>query len=235
MVPVGSGDDGCSAASKLVYVVDENNKLSQFDPTTKTFHDLGTLNCPRRQRLPAVLDGRRSQRDRVRAVRRSEQRRYSTGHEAVQGRHDAAGLHVHRDVVHRSVDLTEFGMGFSTTTAGGDIDQLFIAGGYGCRDRVVVRTQHARRHHDDHADADLARSMARPSSPETRTPSYGASSPTHRTRRSRRSTRRLVRRRNVPADRRGIVPRSAARVGVRILRWRLLDLLGEGSASDPPV
>src|SRR5258706_13630178 len=42
---VGSGSDGCSDSAKLVYVVDENNKLSQFDPTTKTFHDLGTLTC----------------------------------------------------------------------------------------------------------------------------------------------------------------------------------------------
>src|SRR6185312_9253584 len=41
----GSGDDGCSAASKLVYVVDQNNTLSQYDPTTKMFHDLGTLSC----------------------------------------------------------------------------------------------------------------------------------------------------------------------------------------------
>src|SRR5664279_3841245 len=42
----GSGNDGCSDASKLVYVVDENKQLSQFDPVAKTFHDLGTLNCP---------------------------------------------------------------------------------------------------------------------------------------------------------------------------------------------
>src|SRR5262245_57082217 len=43
----GSGNqDGCSDAAKLVYVVDSNNKLSSFDPSNKTFKDLGTLNCP---------------------------------------------------------------------------------------------------------------------------------------------------------------------------------------------
>ena len=43
---MGSSGDGCSDASKLVYVVDENNKLSTFNPPTKVFTDLGTLNCP---------------------------------------------------------------------------------------------------------------------------------------------------------------------------------------------
>src|SRR5262245_30783611 len=43
----GSGnEDGCSDAAKLVYVVDENNTLSKFDPSTKTFMNIGTLNCP---------------------------------------------------------------------------------------------------------------------------------------------------------------------------------------------
>src|SRR5262245_19522773 len=41
----GDGDNGCSAASMLVYVVDANRTFSTFDPSTKTFHDIGSLNC----------------------------------------------------------------------------------------------------------------------------------------------------------------------------------------------
>src|SRR4051812_49597795 len=37
---------GCLDAAKLVYVVDESNTFSSFDPSTLTFTDLGTLNCP---------------------------------------------------------------------------------------------------------------------------------------------------------------------------------------------
>ena len=36
----GSGNvDPCSDAAKKIYVVDQNNTLATFDPTTKTFHD----------------------------------------------------------------------------------------------------------------------------------------------------------------------------------------------------
>src|SRR3954466_3132620 len=42
----GDGGDGCTEAAKLVYVVDQNNKLSTWDGATKTFHDIGTLSCP---------------------------------------------------------------------------------------------------------------------------------------------------------------------------------------------
>src|SRR5258708_5838001 len=42
----GDGGDNCTDSAKLVYTVDANNTFSQFDPATKTFHDLGTLSCP---------------------------------------------------------------------------------------------------------------------------------------------------------------------------------------------
>src|SRR5512135_2866827 len=42
----GSNGDNCSDSAKLVYVVDEANTFSKFDPSTKTFTDLGTLSCP---------------------------------------------------------------------------------------------------------------------------------------------------------------------------------------------
>ena len=40
----GAGDN-CSDAAKLVYTVDTNNTFSKFDPSTKTFTDLGNLSC----------------------------------------------------------------------------------------------------------------------------------------------------------------------------------------------
>ena len=50
--PGGGGDgnnnngDGCPEEAKSVYVVDQNNTLSRFDPPTKNFVDLGKLACP---------------------------------------------------------------------------------------------------------------------------------------------------------------------------------------------
>lgn len=42
-----SGSNGdCAEGTELVYTIDQfANKLSQFDPATKTFHDLGSLSC----------------------------------------------------------------------------------------------------------------------------------------------------------------------------------------------
>jgi hypothetical protein len=40
------GGDECGDAAKLVYVVDESNQFSSFDPSTLTFTNLGTLDCP---------------------------------------------------------------------------------------------------------------------------------------------------------------------------------------------
>jgi len=45
MAMQGGGGD-CGDAAKLVYVVDESNTFSSFDPPTLTFTDLGTLDCP---------------------------------------------------------------------------------------------------------------------------------------------------------------------------------------------
>ena len=40
-----SRDDDCSAAAKLVYVLDQSAKLSSFRPDTSQFTDIGTLAC----------------------------------------------------------------------------------------------------------------------------------------------------------------------------------------------
>jgi hypothetical protein len=112
----GNGN-GCSDSAKLVYVVDMSNQFSQFDPSTKTFHDLGTLSCPSsgspfsmsvdRNTIAWVL--------------------YDSGE---LFRVDITqNLACTKTSWSAQGGLSQFGMGFSTDTAGGTTDTLFIAGG----------------------------------------------------------------------------------------------------------
>jgi len=114
----GSGNqDGCSDSAKLVYTVAQDNTFSQFDPATKSFHDLGRLMCPSsgmpfsmgvdRNTIAWVLydDG-----SLFRVDINNNLACTKTAWSSQQG-------------------LTEFGMGFSTDTAGGATDTLYIAGG----------------------------------------------------------------------------------------------------------
>ena len=113
----GSNQDGCSDAAKLVYVVDENNTLSQFDPMTKTFHDLGTLNCPASGATPFSMG---VDRNAVAWVLYSDGELFHV---------DTTSLACTATGWQAQGDLTQFGMGFSTDTAGGNTDTLFVAGG----------------------------------------------------------------------------------------------------------
>ena len=131
----GSGNDGCSAASKLIYVVDNNNTLSQFDPTTKMFTDLGTLNCPGTGGSPNNPFASDYQpfsmgvdRNATAYVLFVDQNGLSTTPKLFKVDTTAQGLPC-TATSFTSSTLQEFGMGFSTTTAGGDVDELFIAGG----------------------------------------------------------------------------------------------------------
>jgi len=132
----GSGsDDGCSDASKLIYVVDNNNTLSQFDPTTKMFHDLGTLNCPGTGGSPNDPFSSDYQpfsmgvdRNATAYVLFVDQNGLSTAPKLFKVDTTTATLPC-TATSFTSATLQEFGMGFSTTTAGGDVDELFIAGG----------------------------------------------------------------------------------------------------------
>jgi hypothetical protein len=116
---VGSGnEDGCSDAAKLVYVVDENYTFSQFDPSTKTFHDLGQLNCPAGG--GATPFSMSVDRDAIAWVLYSDGSLY---------RVDTNGLACTETSWHSTSGLTQFGMGFSTDSSGGSTDTLFVAGG----------------------------------------------------------------------------------------------------------
>lgn len=124
----GGGDgsnnngDGCSDAAKLVYVVDQNRQLSQFDPPTRAFTSLGTLACP--AGIGATPFSMGIDRDATAWVL------YSNGELfRVETKNNLACTKA--GWVPNTQGHTVFGMGFSTDAAGGTTDTLFIAGGAG--------------------------------------------------------------------------------------------------------
>jgi hypothetical protein len=124
--------DNCSAAAKLVYVVDENGHFLSFDPSTTppTLTDLGLLNkCPisaGEQPFSMGVD-----RDAIAWVLSS----------AVGGLGTQKGTAMYRVDIKNNLACTNagmqmnqqgfnlFGMGFVTNDVGGTTDTLFIAGG----------------------------------------------------------------------------------------------------------
>lgn len=119
----GGGGDGCSDESKLVYVVDQNYTLSQFNPPSKAFTPLGQLSCAASGgATPFSM-----------AVDRTSTAwvLYSNG-ELFKVDTTATGLPCTKSAWQPNTGGNAvFGMGFSTETAGGSTDTLFIAGGTG--------------------------------------------------------------------------------------------------------
>lgn len=112
--------DGCSDDAKLIYVVDEGYQLSQFDPKTQSFKDLGTLSCPAGSATPFSM-----------AIARDASAwvLYSNGdlyHVDTKDPHLACTKSAW---TRGAQGETKFGMGFSTDQAGGTADTLFISGG----------------------------------------------------------------------------------------------------------
>jgi hypothetical protein len=118
-----SNTDGCSDAAKLIYVVDENNTLSTFDPTTKTFNDKGQLSCPASIGATPFSMGIDRNAGAWVLFNSGELFQVNTDTLACTSTNwtSQGGLLV-------------FGMGFSTDIAGGTTDTLFIAGGFGPTD-----------------------------------------------------------------------------------------------------
>ena len=114
----GNGD-GCSDSAKLVYVVDESNTFSKFDPSTKTFTDLGTLSCP--SSLGATPFSMGVDRNTIAWVLYNDGELF---HVDINN-----NLACTKTTWASSNGLMQFGMGFSTNTAGGTDDTLFVAGG----------------------------------------------------------------------------------------------------------
>jgi hypothetical protein len=114
---VDAAGANCSEAAKRVYVVDIHNAVAEFDPPTKTFHPLGTLACP--AMAMATPFSMAVARDATGWVL------YSSG-ELFQVAL-ATGLGCAATSWASPSGLKNFGMGFSTDTAGGTTDTLFIA------------------------------------------------------------------------------------------------------------
>ncbi|MFT3698936.1 MAG: hypothetical protein QM831_37660 [Kofleriaceae bacterium] len=129
-----NGGDGCSDASKLIYVVDNNNTMSQFDPTTKMFHDLGTLSCPGTGGDPNDPFNPDYQPFSMGVDRNANAYVLFVDQNGVDATPKLFKVDTTNNLACTTTaftpgNLAEFGMGFSTDTAGGDTDKLFIAGG----------------------------------------------------------------------------------------------------------
>jgi hypothetical protein len=123
----GSGSDGCSEDAKLIYVVDETNKLARFDPMAKTFTTLGTLMCPAgvdSNGDPAAPFSMAVDRNAQAYVLYNDDKIYKVDTTMASLPCTATSWHSSTNPV-----LQEFGMGYSTDTMGGSTDTLFIAGG----------------------------------------------------------------------------------------------------------
>ena len=129
----GSGNqDGCSDAAKLIYVVDSNNQLSSFDGATKTFHDLGTLNCPAASGAqPFSMSVDRNATAYVLYSGVDQLSGNITSTEIFKVDTTQASLPCTKTSFAGTPDFKEFGMGFSTDAAMGNTDTLFIAGSPG--------------------------------------------------------------------------------------------------------
>jgi hypothetical protein len=113
-----NGGSDCSDAAKLIYVVDKNNQLAQFDPSAKTFHTLGTINCPS-SGSPFSM-----------AVDRTAQAYVLFDDDSIYKVDTTqSSLPCTKTSWSSQHGLDEFGMGYSTDTMGGSTDTLFIAGG----------------------------------------------------------------------------------------------------------
>ncbi len=110
--------DGCSDEAKLVYVVDQNDKLSQFHPQTKSFTDLGTLDCPTSSTPFSMAIAR----DATAWVLYDNGDLYRVETKNNLACTKAAWMR-------NTQGLLKFGMGFSTDQVGGTTDTLFISGG----------------------------------------------------------------------------------------------------------
>lgn len=120
----GSGTDGgkdgdCADGTEFVYVIDQfANQISQFDPKTKAFRDLGPLNCP--VAAGATPFSMSVDRSGVAWVL------YNNG-ELVHA--TIVGLNCTKTSWTGQSGMKVFGMGFSTDTPGGSTETLYIGGG----------------------------------------------------------------------------------------------------------
>jgi hypothetical protein len=120
---VGGGGDGangdCADGTELVYTIDEfANKLSRFDPSTKTFTDLGQLSCPTMAGATPFSMG--VSRDGFAWVLYNSGELFKVA---------INGLACTKTLWSSPNNMHVFGMGFSTDDVGGSAEHLYIGGG----------------------------------------------------------------------------------------------------------
>lgn len=113
----GGGGDECSEDAKFIYAVDDGNDLLKYDPGARQFTSLGQLGCP----AGGTPFSMGVDRNAVAYVL------YSTGDLYRLDTKTPANCTRTNWSTQNGLEL--FGMGFSTDTAGGSADKLFIAGG----------------------------------------------------------------------------------------------------------
>lgn len=124
----GTPGDGCSAASRLVYVIDDQDVLHRFDPTVQSagaFTAIGTVACPggRPNSMAVGRDGF------AYVLEMGAAGLNCRG--VFQVRLDDATCLGQTPFVCGSAGFNRFGMGFSTDTVGGNTDSLYIGGTQG--------------------------------------------------------------------------------------------------------
>jgi hypothetical protein len=109
----------CPMGTELIYTIDQfNAKLSTFDPSTKMFHDIGTLSCPTMAgATPFSMSVDRAGNAWV---------LYTSGELFKVGIQGLGCIKLNWTPPN---GLKVFGMGFSTEMAGGEAESLFIGGG----------------------------------------------------------------------------------------------------------
>lgn len=116
--PDAAHADDCANGTELIYTIDQfNQRLSQFDPTTKTFTDLGSLNCGSAG-TPFSMSVDRQAHAWV---------LYTNGDMFWVS--ITAGLTCTKVQWTSPSGLKVFGMGFSTDQPGGSSEALYIGGG----------------------------------------------------------------------------------------------------------
>ena len=118
----GGGDgnaNGCADGTELVYTIDQlDQRLSRFDPRTKTFEDLGQLSCPKQG--SATPFSMSVARDGTAWVL------YNSGELFTV---PIGTLACTKTAWSPPSNLRVFGMGFSTDVPAGTAETLFIGGG----------------------------------------------------------------------------------------------------------
>jgi hypothetical protein len=128
----GSGTPGCTTAATLVYVLSPDNTMWSFDPPTKTFTNLFTLDCP------TPNDGSSWAPNSMAVDRNVVAWVNYVGSDPILGT-DTGGLVYKVDINARSCTPTpavtlqspewyRLGMGYSTDTVGGATETLYVTG-----------------------------------------------------------------------------------------------------------